>query len=74
MIDQVKRQIIHLYEEDLKKIDASGRLSALYHAIPAQLSKDVKQFRISAAPGKRKTSGDDHLVYDFIFGRIKLKS
>ena len=59
MIDQVKRQIIHLYEEDLKKIDASGRLS---------------RFRISAAPGKRKTSGDDHLVYDFIFGRIKLKS
>lgn len=38
-IDMVKRQIISLYEEDFKKIDASGRISALYHAIPAQLAR-----------------------------------
>ena len=31
-IDMVKRQIINLYEEDFKKIDASGRLSAMYHS------------------------------------------
>lgn len=41
MIDQVKRQIIDLYEGDFKKIDPSGRLSAIYHSIPAQLSKDT---------------------------------
>ena len=29
-IDMVKRQIISLYEEDFKKIDSSGRISALY--------------------------------------------
>ena len=34
-IDMVKRQIISLYEDDFKKIDASGRISALYHSIPA---------------------------------------
>ena len=41
-IDMVKRQIISLYEEDFKKIDASGRISALYHAIPAHLAKDAR--------------------------------
>lgn len=41
-IDMVKRQIISLYEEDFKKIDGSGRISALYHSIPAQLAKDSK--------------------------------
>ena len=30
-IDMVKRQIISLYEEDFKKIDTSGRISAMYH-------------------------------------------
>ena len=29
-IDMVKRQIISLYEEDFKKIDPSGRISAMY--------------------------------------------
>ena len=43
-IDMVKRQIISLYEEDFKKIDASGRISALYHAIPAQLAKENRKF------------------------------
>ena len=53
MIDQVKRQIIKLYEEDFKKLDPSGNLSAIYHSIPAQLSKDGKRYRLSAAVGKR---------------------
>lgn len=41
-IDMVKRQIISLYEEDFKKMDASGRISALYHSIPAQLARDTR--------------------------------
>jgi len=39
----IKRQIISLYEEDFKKIDDSGRISALYHSIPAQLAKDTRK-------------------------------
>lgn len=72
MIDQVKRQIINLYEEDFKKIDPSGRLSAMYHSIPAQLSKDVKRYRVSAALGRRKTSKDDKLLYDLIDSKTVL--
>ncbi len=72
MIDQVKRQIINLYEEDFKKIDSSGRLSAMYQAIPAQLSKDAKRYRISSALGRRKTSKDDNLIYDLIDSKTVL--
>lgn len=72
MIDQVKRQIINLYEEDFKKIDSSGRLSSMYHSIPAQLSKDTKRYRISAALGKRKSSKDDNLLYDLIDSKTVL--
>ncbi|MCD8074955.1 MAG: DUF4143 domain-containing protein [Lachnospiraceae bacterium] len=72
MIDQVKRQIIYLYEEDFKKIDASGRLSAMYHAIPAQLSRDFRRYRISTAVGKKKSSKEDHLLYDLIDSKTVL--
>ncbi len=72
VIDQVKRQIIRLYEEDFKKIDASGRLSAMYHSIPAQLSKDTKRYRISRALGRRKLPKDDTLLYDLIDSKTVL--
>ncbi len=74
MIDQVKRQIIQLYEEDFKKLDPSGNLSAIYHSIPAQLSKDGKRYRLSTAVGKRKTSKDEKLVYELIDSRTVLSS
>ncbi len=72
MIDQVKRQIIKLYEEDFKKIDPSGKLSMLYRSIPAQLSKDMKRYRISTALGRRKYSNEDHLIYDLIDSKTVL--
>ena len=71
-IDQVKRQIIRLYEEDFKKIDASGSLSALYHSIPAQLSKDVKRYRVSSALNRRRKKNDDQLIYELIDSKTVL--
>ena len=65
-IDMVKRQIIALYEEDFKKIDASGRISALYHSIPAQLAKDSRKYRITTAIGKRNNTKSDELLYELI--------
>lgn len=64
-IDMVKRQIISLYEEDFKKIDASGRISALYHSIPAQLSKDARKYRITTAIGRQSAKADE-LLYELI--------
>ncbi len=45
-VDQAKRDIISLYEEDFGKIDVSGRAKALYDAIPAQLSKNTLRYQV----------------------------
>lgn len=65
-IDMVKRQIISLYEDDFKKIDTSGRISALYHSIPAQLSKDARKYRITTATGKKNNTKTEELLYELI--------
>ena len=71
-IDMIKRQIISLYEEDFKKIDASGRLSALYHAIPAQLAKDSRKYRIAVAIGKKNNTKAEELLYELIDSKTVL--
>ena len=71
-IDMVKRQIISLYEEDFKKIDSSGRISALYHSIPAQLAKDLRKYRITTAIGKKDNTRADELIYELIDSKTVL--
>ena len=63
--DEVKREILALYSDDLKKIDPSGRLSDIYSSVPAQLSLK-KRFVISKATGKRKTLKDEKRLFDLI--------
>lgn len=48
-VDEVKREILSLYEEDLNKIDNLGRASTMFDAIPGLLSKNASRFEISAA-------------------------
>lgn len=73
-IDVVKREILNLYEEDFYKIDRSGRISAMYHAIPALLAKDVRRYRIGEAIKQRKTDKNEDLLYDLIDSRTVLIS
>lgn len=74
MIDQIKWQIIVLYEDDFKKIDPSGRLSSIYHSIPAQLSKEAKRYSLSKTLGRRKNEKDDSLIYDLIDSKTVIAS
>lgn len=74
MIDLIKRQIIVLYEDDFKKIDPSGRLSSIYHSIPAQLSKEAKRYSLSKTLGRRKNEKDDSLIYDLIDSKTVIAS
>lgn len=71
-VDKIKREIISLYEDDLKKIDPSGRLSKIYKAIPAQLALDKKKFVVTAATGKQKTNRDDERIYELIDSKMVL--
>ena len=68
------RQIIVLYEDDFKKIDPSGRLSSIYHSIPAQLSKEAKRYSLSKTLGRRKNEKDDSLIYDLIDSKTVIAS
>lgn len=63
-IDWIKRQIISLYEDDFKKIDPTGRMSALYHSIPAQLSRGTRKYRIKTALEKKNNTKAEELLYE----------
>ena len=47
-VDQIKRNILNLYEDDFKKIDPTGKLSSLFDAIPAQLNKNASRYQVSS--------------------------
>ena len=47
-IDQIKRDILNLYEDDFKKIDPTGKISLLFDAIPAQLNKNASRYQVSS--------------------------
>lgn len=73
-IDKVKRGIIKLYEDDFRKIDASGRISSLYHSVPAHLSAGSRRYVISKVTGKRKTERDTELLHDLADSKTVLIS
>lgn len=71
-IDEVKRSIIKLYEEDFHKIDPSGRISAMYHSIPAQLSRDTRRYVLRTATGKAKGVKNEERLSDLIDSKTVL--
>ncbi len=49
MVDEVKREIVGLYEEDFTKIDSSGLLGDIYDAIPASLTGNTSRYVMTNA-------------------------
>ena len=49
VVDEVKREIIDLYEEDFIKIDGTGLAGDIYDAIPANLSSNASKYILSTA-------------------------
>lgn len=47
-VDDVKRDILNLYEDDFRKIDQTGKISALFDAIPAQLMGNTSRYQVSS--------------------------
>ena len=52
IVDEVKRGIIKLYQDDFQKLDSSGRLETLFMEIPSQLSQNTNRFRPYSAIGE----------------------
>ncbi len=47
-VDEVKRDILTLYENDFHKIDPTGKTSMLFNAIPAELSRGASRYQVSS--------------------------
>lgn len=63
LVDQVKRDILHLYRDDFQKLDPSGRLERLYMKIPSQLSKNANRYRPSQILGDVKNEKMQELLH-----------
>lgn len=57
-VDAKKREIIELYIDDFQKIDPSGKISKLFSAIPAQLSKNACRYQQRSVVGRGYSNGD----------------
>lgn len=63
LVDRVKRNIIRLYEDDFRKLDATGRLSMMFQSIPSMLTRNVTRYQTSAITGPMdKDKRDEMLV------------
>ena len=47
-VDQVKRSILELYQDDFRKVDPTGKASLLFSAIPSELSKNASRYQVSS--------------------------
>ena len=65
-VDKVKREILELYYDDLKKIDDSGRITDMYKSVPSQLASKKKHYVITAATRKQKTRKDEERLFELI--------
>jgi len=55
-VDAKKREIIDIYVDDFLKIDPSGKISKMFSAIPAQLSKNASRYQETSVLGKNERS------------------
>lgn len=61
-VDQIKRNILELYEEDFRKIDPTGRASMFFKAIPSQVSKNVSWHQVSSVVSNSRPSTVTDLI------------
>ncbi|MCM1452084.1 MAG: AAA family ATPase [Clostridium sp.] len=47
-VDRIKRDILHLYDEDFRKIDPLGRASTIFKSIPSELSRNALRYKVGS--------------------------
>ena len=66
VVDEIKREIIDLYEEDFKKIDGTGLAGDIYDAIPANLSSNASRYVLSSAREGMRAEQVRELIPDML--------
>ena len=65
-VDETKREIIDLYEEDFTKIDAGGLAGDIYDAIPASLSGNASRYILANAREGTRSQQVRDLIPDML--------
>lgn len=65
-VDEVKREIVDLYEEDFTKIDGTGLAGDIYDAIPANLSRNASRYVLANAREGARSEKVRELVPDIL--------
>ena len=68
--DDVKRQILKLYADDLRKLDSSGRISKLFMSIPSQLSVGASRYRPTPVVGNIPSEKINELILNLEDSKI----
>ena len=66
MVDEAKREIVDLYEEDFIKIDGTGLAGDIYDAIPASLSGNASRYVLANAREGMRAEQVRQLVPDIL--------
>ena len=65
-IDEVKREIIELYNNDFMKIDSTGRISELFNMIPAQLTKNSSRYNVSSVIENQRVNNLQEVLSELV--------
>lgn len=65
-VDEVKREIVELYEEDFTKIDGTGLAGDIYDAIPASLSGNASRYVLANARKGTRAEQVRELIPDML--------
>ncbi len=63
-VDQVKRSILELYQDDFRKIDSTGRASLMFSAIPSELAKNASRYQVSSVIANGKNDRVLEIIAD----------
>ena len=66
LVDETKREIIELYEEDFVKIDGTGLAGDIYNAITANLSGNASRYILSSAREGTRSEQVRELIPDML--------
>ncbi|MCM1110111.1 MAG: AAA family ATPase [Clostridium sp.] len=69
-VDRVKRDILRLYDEDLRKIDPLGRASTILRSIPSELSRNTMRYKVGSAIERGRIDRLGELFSDIIESKI----
>ncbi len=61
-VDRAKRDIISIYRNDFLKIDHSGKATAMYDGIPAQLSRGTMRYQVGSVISGARVNGVSHIL------------